>query len=244
MPTSSEFTQGERREPELGSQEDWDIIEAALGFKDFDLQRRKSVCRQLQITVKIYYPTLRKRRHELRPGHFKSALGVLRNHAARLKCYLDAESDEPWPDELDELEGKALSLFLLDYYGFVRKRKHSELINRLKELIRLIDNALQSLPVDKGGRPPDEPLRLLIYELADLYWKRTGKTPGISWDNYKRQFRGPFLRLVSRVLKVFAPDQVKDDNALAGDIRRVLRWWRKVNIDKTMDPPERVLAIF
>jgi len=243
MPTSSEFTQGERREPELGSQEDWDIIEAALGFKDPDPRRRRELSHWLRVIVSLYYRPTRARMHELRPGHFKSALGVLRNHAARLKCYLDAESDEPWPDELDELEGHALVVFLLDYYGFVRKRKHSELINRLKELIRLIDNALQSLPVDKGGRPPDEPLRLLIYELADLYWKRTGKTPGISWDNYKRQFRGPFLRLVSRVLKVFAPDQVKDDNALAGDIRRVLKWWRKVNIYKTIAPPERVPAI-
>jgi hypothetical protein len=42
----------------VGSREDWDIIEAALGFKDFDPQRRKALCRQLQITVKIYYPRL------------------------------------------------------------------------------------------------------------------------------------------------------------------------------------------
>ena len=51
------------------------------------------------------------------------------------------------------------------------------------------------------------------------------------------------MRLVSRVLKVLVPDQVKDDNALAGDIRRVLKWWRKVHIDKTLAPPERVVAI-
>ena len=52
---------------------------------------------------------------------------------------------------------------------------------------------------------------------------------------YDRQSRGPFLRLVSRVLKVFAPDQAKDDDALGGDIRRALKWWRKtaLGIDKT-----------
>jgi hypothetical protein len=243
MSTVVEGVQHEPHEPDVGSREDWDIIEAALGFKDFDAQRRKALCRQLQTTVKMYYPS--RRLHELRPGHFQSALGVLRDHATRLKCYLDAESGEPWPtDELGELEDLALGVFLLNHYLMVPKHDRRALINRLTELIELIDNALQSIPKDKGGRPRDEPLRLLIYELADLYWRRTGRRPGISRDNYKRQYCGPFIRLVSRVLKVFARDQVKDDNALAGDIRRVLRWWRKVNIDKTMDPPERVLAIF
>jgi hypothetical protein len=245
MSTSPEFTQGEPGERELGSQEDWEIIEAALGFKDFDPQRRKALCRRLQITVKIYYPRLGRRRHELRPGHFRSALGVLRDHAARLRCYLDAAPGEPWPtDELDELEDLALGVFLCDHYLTVPKRNRRQLTNRLAELIGLIDNSLQSLAEDKGGLSPNEPLRLLIYELADLYWRRTGKRPGISRDNYKRQYCGPFLRLVSRVLKIFAPDQVKGDNALAGDIRRVAKWWRQVNIDKTMDPPERVPAIF
>jgi len=175
--------------------------------------------------------------HELRPSHSESALAVLRNHADRLRYYLDAEPGEPRPtDELGELEGLALEFFLCDHYLFVREQNLSQLINRLKELIRLIDNALQSLPVDKGGRPPNEPLRRLIYELADFYWRRTGKRPGISRDNYKRQYCGPFLRLVSRVLKVFAPDQVKDDNALGADIKRVLKWWRKSRrgMDKTL----------
>jgi hypothetical protein len=107
MPISSEFTQGEPREPELGSQEDWEIIEAALGFKDFDLQRRKALCRQMQRTVKLYYPRVGRRAHEVRPSDFKSALSVLRNHATRLRCYVSTA--EPWPtDELTELEDLAL----------------------------------------------------------------------------------------------------------------------------------------
>jgi hypothetical protein len=35
------------------SREDWDIIEAALGLRDIDPQRRKALCRRLQITVKL-----------------------------------------------------------------------------------------------------------------------------------------------------------------------------------------------
>jgi hypothetical protein len=245
MSTPADFAKREPSDPDVGTREDWDIIEAALGFRDFDPQRRKALCRELQITVKLRYLRLGRRLHELRPGHFESALGVLRHHAARLRVYLAPLPEESWPtDELGELEDLALGVFLRDHYLMVSEGKRNALINRLTELIGLIDNALQSLPEDKGGRSPNEPLRLLIYELADLYWRRTGKRPGISRDNYKRQYCGPFMRLVSHVLKVFAPDQVKDDSALAGDIRRVLKWWRKVHIDKTMAPPERVPAIF
>jgi hypothetical protein len=233
----AELEQRDSGEPDVGSPEDWDIIEAALGFKDFDPQRRKALCRRLQATVKLYYPRLGKRLHELRPGHFKSALGVLRNHATRLRCYLDAELGERWPtDELGELEDLALGVFFCDHYLTVPKRKRSQLTDRLTELIGLIDNELQSLSVDKGGRPRNEPLQLLICHLADFYRQSTGKWPGISWNVYDQQSGGPFLRFVSRVLKVFAPDQVKDDNALGADIKRVLKWWRKtpLGMDKTL----------
>jgi hypothetical protein len=240
MSKLANFAEREPGKPDVGSREDWDIIEAALGFKDFDAQRRTMLSRQLKTLVNIYFrpgPQL----HELRPGHHQSALGVLRHHAARLRVYLAPELGKPFPtDELGELEVLALTVFLRGHYWTVSERNRNALVNLLTELIGLIDNALQSLPEDKGGRTPDEPLRLLIYELADLYWRRTGKRPGISRDNYKRQYCGPFMRLVSRVLKVFIPDQLKDDDALAGDIRRVLKWWRKVNIDKIMAPPERV----
>jgi hypothetical protein len=183
MSTCSEFTQGESGEPELGSQEDWEIIEAVLGFKDFDLQRRKALCRQLQRTVKLYYPRVGRRAYEVRPAHFESALGVLRNHATRLRCYLDAKSGEPWPtDELGELEDLALGVFLCDHYLTVPTRKRSQLTDRLTELIGVIDNALRSLPEDKGGRPRNEPPQLLICHLADFYRRSTGKRPGISWD--------------------------------------------------------------
>jgi hypothetical protein len=117
----------------------------------------------------------------------------------------------------------------------VPKRKRNALINHLTELIGLIDNALQSLPIDKGGRKRNEPLQLLICHLADFYRQSTGQRPRISWNDYDQQSRGPFLRLVSRVLKVFAPDLVKDDNALGADIKRALKWWRQtpLGMDKT-----------
>jgi hypothetical protein len=231
----AELQQREPWQPELGNQEDWEIIEAALGFKDFDPQRRKALYRGLQITVKAYYPTLARRQHELRPAHFKSALGVLRNHAARLRCYLGG-TPEPWPtDELTELDDLALGVFLREEYLMVPRCKRRALIDRLTELIGLVDNALQSLPVDRGGPPRNEPLRLLICHLAHFYRQSTGKRPGVSWNDCDQRSGGPFLRLVSNVLKVFEPDQVKDDNALGADIRRALRWWRKtpLGMDKT-----------
>jgi hypothetical protein len=229
MPTSTELADPAQREPDVGSREDWEIIEQVLGFKDFDPQRRKLLHGRLQNVVSLYYRLKPgERMHEVRPAHHKSALGVLRNHATRLRLYLGAEPEEPWPtDELGELEDLAMGLFLCDHYLMVSKCKRSALINHLKELIGLIDNALQSLSKDKGGRPRDDRLRAVIYHLADLYREHIGKAPGISWNEYEQQYRGPFLRLVKVVLKILAPDQLKDDSALAGDIKRVLKWWKR-----------------
>jgi len=237
MPTIAEGPEREPHEPNVGNREDWDIIEAALGFKDFDPQRRKALCRRLRFIVDNFYPRLGKRMHEVRSSHFKAALAVLRNHADRLRCYLGPELDESWPtDELEELEDLALGMFLCDHYTVVPRPKRSELIDRLKELIGLIDSALQSLPEDRGGRPRNDPLRGVIYHLADLYREHTGKPPGISWNNYEPpKYHGPFLRLIKTVLRVFVPKECKDDNALGADIKRVLKLWRKARsaMDKT-----------
>jgi hypothetical protein len=155
MPTVTDLAEREPGELDVGNREDWEIIEAALGFKDFDTQRRKLLCGRLQNMVSLYYGwgppesvhEPQTQVDKVRPAHFKSALGVLRNHATRLRCYLGAEPREPWPtDELGELEGWALWVFLRDHYLMVSKRNRSALTNRLKELIGLIDNALQSLP--------------------------------------------------------------------------------------------------
>jgi hypothetical protein len=228
----AELEQREPGEPDVGSREDWEIIEEALGFKDIDPRRRRLLCGRLQTIVSLYYrwgPPAQV--EKVRPAHVKSALGVLRNHATRLRCYLGAEPREPWPtDELGELEGWALGVFLRDHYLMMSERNRSALTNRLAELIGLIDNALQSLAKDKGGRPRDFKLHAVIYHLADLYREHTGRAPGISWNEYEQQHHGPFLRLVKTVLKVYVPHQVKDDNALAGDIRRVLKWWRKTRL--------------
>jgi hypothetical protein len=232
----AEFAQRVPGEPDVGSREDWDIIEQALGFKDFDPQRRRLLWGRLQTIVSLYYgwgPPGRV--HEplaqvdkVRPAHSKAALGVLKNHATRLRLYLGAEPEEPWPtDELGELDGWALGVFLRDHYLMMSKRNRSALTNRLTELIGLIDNTRQSLSEDKGGRPRDFKLHPVIYHLADLYREHTGEAPGISLDPIKRQYHGPFLRLVKTVLKVYAPDQLKADSALAGDIRRVLEWWKR-----------------
>jgi hypothetical protein len=45
--------------------------------------------------------------------------------------------------------------------------------------------------------------------------------------------------LVSHVLKVFAPDQVKDDNALRADIKRALEWWHKTPLGMTKTPADK-----
>jgi hypothetical protein len=234
------------REPDPGSREDWDIIEAALGFKDIRPLARSALRNRLRVMVELYHAAWRTvQLHEVRSAHYKPGLRILRHHAASLRAYLAFQPQEP-PPPLTELESFALGLFLADYVGMVPRRRRKALVNSLNELIGLIDHASRSLPADKGGRPRDTRLQAIIYHLADLYREHRGRGPGISWNDYEQQYRGPFLRLVKGVLKVFIPELRKDDNALAGDIRRVLKWWRKSRsrMNKTSDQSRRVLAFF
>jgi hypothetical protein len=248
MSSSAKSPQRAPRESEVGSPEDWEIIEAALGFGELDPRRRETLQRRLRLMVSKYYkPWSRVQLNEVRPAHWRRALGVLKQHADTLHAYLAYQPEVPWPtDELSELEDLAMGLFLFDFAFMVPRCRRRALTNSLAELIEILDLGLQSLPVDKGGRPRNEGLQGIIFELADLYWQSTGRVPGISLNNYEQQYRGPLLRLVKGVLRVFAPNLLKDDNALAGDIRRVLKWWRKarLGIGKTSDQPRWVLAIF
>lgn len=116
------------REPpehlEIGSPEDWERIEEALGYKEADPERRERLCRDLLLIS----PSLLRvggRLPEVRARNVDSALAVLRGHAAALQAYLwwgrtgkvesfedllkppDNPADPP-DDGLSELDGWAM----------------------------------------------------------------------------------------------------------------------------------------
>jgi hypothetical protein len=232
----------EAREPDVGSPEDWDRIEEALGFYDFDPRRREDLWRRIDLIFSLYL------RHEdipdVRPANTVRALAALRRHAVRLFVDLSPSGhlgrDSPFrvqpivdPDEapadselndLDEWALAFLSTAILSY------AKRTELLERIAELISTVDEMAKSMPQDKGGRRTDRRIQGFIKELACLYSEVSGREPGISRSPISDEPGGPFFRFVKACLETYAPHRVWSDEALAKKIQRVLKikHWRPV----------------
>jgi hypothetical protein len=227
-------------EPDIGSPEDWDRIEKALGFKDFDPRRREHLWRSLDLIDLLYF------RHDdipdVRPANTLRALAALKRHAVRLfvdlapsgrlgrdsflreQPILDAEA-APADPELNELDLWALAFLSVE---IVSPGTRKALLEGLAELMSAVDQAAEGLPKDKGGRGTDWRTKGAIRELARLYTEMSGKTPGLSRSPERAKPGGPFFRFVKVCLQTYAPKPVTSDEALAKTIQRVLRTkkWR------------------
>jgi len=56
-----------------------------------------------------------------------------------------------------------------------------------------------------------------------MYTELASQTPGISRTPLDAEPGGPFFRFVKTCLQMYAPDRMKDDEALAKTIQRVLK---------------------
>jgi hypothetical protein len=231
----------EPREPDVGSPEDWDRIERALGFSDFDPARRERLWRWIG---QIFHLYLRDEDiPDVRSANTLRALAALKRHAVRLFVDLSPSGrlgrdsflpeqpivdpeDAPTDRELDELDGWALA-FLSGVILPEPKRK--ELLERIAELISAVDEATKSMPQDKGGRSKDWRIQGAIKALARLYSEVSGRRPGISRSS-SDELGGPFFRFVKACLETYAPHRIWSDEALAKKIQRVLKikHWRPI----------------
>jgi len=228
-------------EPDVGSPEDWDRIESALGFDDFDPQRRERLWRRIDLIFHLYF------RNEdipdVRPANSRRALLALKRHAVRLfvdlspsgrlgrdsifreQPILDPEA-APADPELSELDLWALAFLSV---GILPDTKRKALLEGLAELMSAVDEAAEGLPEDRGGRGRDWRIQGAIKELARMYAELSGREPGISRDPMTAKPGGPFFRFVKACLQAFAPKRSKRDEALAKTIQRVLEIkWRGV----------------
>jgi hypothetical protein len=109
--------------------------------------------------------------------------------------------------------------------------KRKQLLEGLAELITAVDQAAPTIPEDKGGRGRDWRMQGFIHLLARLYAEETGKQPGISRTPLGGKPGGPFFRFVKACLQTYAPHRMKNDEALAKQIQRVLNiknWHRTI----------------
>jgi len=214
-------------EPDVGSPEDWARIEKALRFDDFDPRRREDLWRWIDLIFHLYF--WREDIPDVRPANMRRALTALKRHAIRLFLDLSpsgrlgrdsifreqpiVDPDEaPKDRELDELDEWAMlsaSLVILP------DAKRKQLLEGIAELITAVDHAAQIIPADKGGRGRDWRLQGFIRELARMYTELASQTPGISRTPLDAEPGGPFFRFVKTCLQMYAPDRMKDDEALA-----------------------------
>jgi len=97
-----------------------------------------------------------------------------------------------------------------------------ETISNLEILQSTTEDALKSLPLDKGGRRPNRALKSLIKDLIEIYEQATGKKAGMPGkDEVTEKYSGPFFRFVDTCLEVINCPAYSNE-ALAQEIKRIL----------------------
>lgn len=217
----SGFVDREPEEPDVGTAEDWRLIEKELGLRDFDPSRRERLWWDLdRVFGRVEYAP-----PEVRPANYHHALDALRRHTVRLFAdlspsgYLFPPPDGPRirlsrrieicdPDTLPAEGLNELDLWALAYISReILPDKRQALLAGLAELIAETDKMREGLPSDKGGRGRDNPTQVLIYELAQVYREWSGKKPGLSryppTHSKSGEPTGPFFRFVKLCFRTF-----------------------------------------
>lgn len=221
MPTLDQL---EPPDPHLDlPEEDWRKIETALGLKKTDLWFRNKLANHVLLYVKWPEPQL----DRVRPSHLRKSIKKILKDARQLLddlVFADDEKDQDDPQEW----GRAVVV-----YHLLSPHDTGTLVSSLEGTIKTLEGALASLPPDKGGRRRDA-LYGLVHVLALDYLEATRKPPMVTFDPRGNQYRSPFLDFVEAVLKVFAPELIKSNQALGKATQRALKDWRtRMGMDKT-----------
>ncbi len=192
-------------------EEAWREIEATLGLEKPDAGLRTRVARY----VSMYLDSPEADIPQPRPGHMRKRLKQIRDRAKALRDALELEGDEhSWT--------KAVAIWSL-----LIERKRKSLLSSLSALVTEADEALRTLPPDKGGRQRDWPFYGLIWALASAYEIATDRRPTITFVDLNGGYQGPFFDFVYAVLHHLAPQENKTDLALGKTIQRALQFWHR-----------------
>jgi hypothetical protein len=85
------------------------------------------------------------------------------------------------------------------------------------------ERVMQFLGKSLGGKPKDTGFDEFVCTFAFLYQDATGKKASVTWDAYKEEYSGPFLRFVLACFRAFAPSYTdKTDVAFGKAVQRAL----------------------
>lgn len=98
-------------------------------------------------------------------------------------------------------------------------------VERLKEIEKEIDRSLDKIRRGKG-RPETRARDAFIGDLAAIYYKHTGKKPGLPYLSSSRtkdrERRGPFFQFVKSLLGVVKNSPRLSDAAINTSIRKII----------------------
>lgn len=85
------------------------------------------------------------------------------------------------------------------------------------------ERVMQFLGKSQGGKPKDTGFDEFVCTFAFLYQDVTGKKASVTWNAYKEEYSGAFLRFVLACFRAFAPSYVdKTDVAFGKAVQRAL----------------------
>lgn len=99
----------------------------------------------------------------------------------------------------------------------------------LQRLILACEDALESIPIDKGGRPKDHALNNYIEILASIFHTTTGQLPTVTWNEYANVYQGDFYSFVSTCLNLIDPKSTHRNHGLGERLKHVLKRLKSIS---------------
>lgn len=173
--------------------------------------------RELEKATENY--RINKNRKIPRLSEVRAALMAIHDKAKRL--------DKPKPlikvlERIDDwtLDKLAMTSFPDNLDFFDRPWNNPDIQVRVYSVVQ---EALSELEKDKGGLPPNNALIKLIIELKEIYEEASNKKAAIPyWNDYKKEFLGPFLDFVYAFLEIINPDEIGKRSSLAQKVKKIL----------------------
>ncbi len=199
--------------PRIGTDEDYRRIETAAGIETPNHRFRHRLDRCIERWDYHSEPDY----SNVRQAAFLKAVRQLKTDAEPLL------RDLTYPTYIgDDQSEQAQALaygYAVDWLG-----ASDVLVQHLHELVEQADIALDVMPPDEGGRPPDVEFAMLIRALAHFYRRETGKKPSVTWDAYTELYCGAFFDFVKACCRAFAPTYAtKTNQALGKATQRALK---------------------
>ena len=198
--------------PRIGTDEDYRRIETAAGIETPNHGFRHRLDRCIEHWAYLSEPDY----SNVRQATFLKAVRQLKTDAEHLL------RDLTYPTYIgDDQSEQARALGdAVDFLG-----ASDVLVQDLHELVEQANETLDVMPPDKGGRPADVELQMLIRTLAIFYKDETGKKPSVTWDEPREQrYSGAFFDFVEACCRAFAPRYaIKTNQALGKATQRALK---------------------